>query len=289
MSTTVTLKQLLESGVHFGHQTRRWNPKMAKYIFGEKNGIYIINLEKTLTALGAACDYVKQSVARGEVILFVGTKKQAQETIRTAAEALEMPYVNQRWLGGMLTNYETIRKSLGKLDQIEIMEKEGTYKFLAKKEVGRIKKKGEKLNKVLSGIRNMKRLPAIVFIIDPTKEVIAVQEARKLNIPIVALIDTNCDPDLINHPIPGNDDAIRSIKLIVEAIKQSVLEGRSEHQRIADEKAEALAVEAAKAQETTSEDEDAEEIIEIVEEEVVAKLDEEEGKPRAKKARVKSD
>lgn len=287
MSSTVTLKQLLEAGVHFGHQTRRWNPKMAKYIFGEKNGIYIINLEKTLIALQAACEYVKQAVSRGEVILFVGTKKQAQEAIRGTADELQMPYVNQRWLGGMLTNYETIRKSLNKLDQIDTMEKEGTYQFLAKKEVSRIKKKGEKLNKVLSGIRNMKRLPGLVFIIDPTKEVIAVQEARKLNIPIVALIDTNCDPDLINHPIPGNDDAIRSIKLIVEAIKQSVIEGRNEYQRIADEKAVADAAETAKQIEEASE-EAQEEILEIADE-VVAKLDDEEDKPRAKKTRVKSD
>lgn len=260
---------------------------MAKYIFGEKNGIYIINLEKTLIALQAACEYVKQAVSRGEVILFVGTKKQAQEAIRGTADELQMPYVNQRWLGGMLTNYETIRKSLNKLDQIDTMEKEGTYQFLAKKEVSRIKKKGEKLNKVLSGIRNMKRLPGLVFIIDPTKEVIAVQEARKLNIPIVALIDTNCDPDLINHPIPGNDDAIRSIKLIVEAIKQSVIEGRNEYQRIADEKAVADAAETAKQIEEASE-EAQEEILEIADE-VVAKLDDEEDKPRAKKTRVKSD
>ncbi len=283
---SVTLKQLLEAGVHFGHQTRRWNPKMAKYIFGEKNGIYIINLEKTLTALQSACEYVKQAVSRGEVILFVGTKKQAQESIRTAADELQMPYVNQRWLGGMLTNYETIRKSLHKLDEIDTMEREGTYQFLAKKEVNRIKKKGEKLNKVLSGIRNMKRLPGAVFIIDPTKEEIAVQEARKLGIPIVALIDTNCDPDLINHPIPGNDDAIRSIKLIVEAVKQSVIEGRNEHQRIADEKALAEAAETAKQMQESSE-EAQEEILEIADE-VVAKLDDED-KPRAKKARVKSD
>ncbi len=228
MSLSVTIKQLLEAGVHFGHQKRRWNPKMASYIFAERNGIHIINLEKTLAALTVAYNFTKQIVSQGGLILLVGTKKQGQETILDIASGTEMPYVNQRWLGGMLTNFETIRKSIHRLDQIDAMEQEGTYQSITKKEVGSIKKEREKLSKVLSGIRKMKRLPAALFVIDPVTEEIAVKEARKLGIPIVALVDTDCNPDLIDYLVPGNDDAIRSIKLIGQAIKEAIVDGRNE-------------------------------------------------------------
>lgn len=228
----VTLKQLLESGVHFGHQTRRWNPKMKRYIFGEKSGIYIINLELTLECLTRALEFLRKTAAEGKEILFVGTKKQAQEVIREAAAGCQMPYVHNRWLGGMLTNFATIRKSIARLDWIDQMEREGNFKFITKKEAGQLVKEREKLVRVLTGIRQMKKLPGALFIIDTKKEEIALHEARLLGIPTLALIDTNCDPELVDYPIPGNDDAIRAIKLFCELISQAVTEGRSEFLKI---------------------------------------------------------
>src|SRR3989338_371543 len=209
LSQEITVKQLLEAGVHCGHQTKRWNPKMARFIFTDRNGVYIIDLEKTLTNLMTACNYLREVAGRGGSILFVGTKRQAQEAILEAAEKTEMPYVSQRWLGGMLTNFETIRKSVARLEEIEKMEIEGTYQFLTKKEVAMLRTQREKLLKVLVGVRHMKRLPTVLFVVDPKQEEIAVLEARRLGIPVAAIIDTNCNPDLIDYPIPGNDDAIR--------------------------------------------------------------------------------
>ncbi|MFZ5802867.1 MAG: 30S ribosomal protein S2 [Candidatus Omnitrophota bacterium] len=224
----VTIKQLLEAGVHFGHQTQRWNPKMKKYIFGERNGIYIINLELTLACLDKALEFLKTTAQAGREVLFVGTKKQAQEIIRQAAESCGMPYVNHRWLGGMLTNFTTVRKSINRLDSIDQMEKEGGFQFVTKKEAGSMKKEREKLEKVLKGVRSMDKLPAAIFVIDSKKEEIAIAEAAKLGIPIVGVLDTNCDPDLITYPIPGNDDAIRAIQLFCDVASKAVLEGRSE-------------------------------------------------------------
>jgi len=234
----VTIKQLLEAGVHFGHQTRRWNPKMKRFIFGERNGIYIINLENTMVCLEKALAYLKEVASEGREILWVGTKKQAQESLRMAAESCEMPYVNQRWLGGMLTNFETVRKSIHRLETIDQMEKEGSFQFVTKKEVLSLKKEREKLVKNLSGVRKMRKVPAAVFIIDSKKEEIAVQEAAKLRIPIIAVLDTNCDPDLVDYPLPGNDDAIRAIKLFCELVSKAILEGRAQfQQQVADQKA----------------------------------------------------
>ena len=223
----LTLKQLLEAGVHFGHQTQRWNPKMKKYIFGERNGIYIINLEITLSCLKTALEFLKKVAAQGQSILFVGTKKQAQASLKEAAERCGMPYVNERWLGGMLTNFETIRKSINRLESIDRMEKDGSFKYVTKKEVGCLMKEREKLVKYLTGIREMKKHPAAVFVIDAKKEEIAVLEARKLGIPVIAVLDTNSDPDLIDYPVPGNDDAIRAIKLFCNAVAEISIEGRA--------------------------------------------------------------
>ncbi|MBT9281430.1 MAG: 30S ribosomal protein S2 [Hydrogenibacillus schlegelii] len=222
----VSMKQLLESGVHFGHQTRRWNPKMAKYIFTERNGIYIIDLQKTVRKLEEAYRFVRQLAEEGGTVLFVGTKKQAQETIREEAQRAGMFYVNHRWLGGTLTNFVTIQKRIGRLKELEKMETDGTFDVLPKKEVNRLRKEKERLEKYLGGIREMKRLPDAVYIVDPRKERIAVQEARKLGIPIVAIVDTNCDPDEIDYVIPGNDDAIRAVRLITSKIADAILEGR---------------------------------------------------------------
>ena len=222
----ITVKQLLEAGAHFGHQTRRWNPKMRKYIFGEKNGIYIINLELTLECLLKALAFLRKVVAGGGEILFVGTKKQAQDIVREVAERSGMPYVHNRWLGGMLTNFSTVQKSIGRLDLIDQMEKAGDFKFITKKEVAQLLKEREKLVRYLSGVRKMKRLPAALFIIDTKKEEIALAEARKLGIPTLAVIDTNCDPGLVHYPIPGNDDAIRSIKLFCELAAEVIQEER---------------------------------------------------------------
>ena len=277
----VTVKQLLEAGVHFGHQTRRWNPKMADYIFTERNGVYIINLEKTLKHLVATCIFLREVAEKGGTILFVGTKRQAQESIREAAEKTEMPYVNQRWLGGMLTNFETVRKSVTRLEHLETMEKEGTYQFLTKKEVLKIRKQREKLVHVLGGVRHMRRFPAVLFVVDPSEEAIAVLEARRLGIPVAALIDTNCDPDLIDHLIPGNDDAIRSVKLICEVVANAVGEGRErlkqrrieiEEEEAREEAEEKLRSQAAAAGAETEPEAAVDEIAEVLEEKVVEKL-----------------
>lgn len=222
----VTMKQLLEAGVHFGHQTRRWNPKMKSYIFTERNGIYIIDLQKTVKLMDGAYNFVRDLAARGGQIIFVGTKKQAQESIRFEAERCSMHYVNQRWLGGMLTNYQTISRRIERLHALERMEEDGTFDLLPKKEVLILKHEHEKLLKFLGGIRNLKALPDAVYVVDPRKERIAVAEARKLGIPIIAIVDTNCDPDEIDYIIPGNDDAIRAIKLITSLLADAVIEGR---------------------------------------------------------------
>ena len=220
------MKQLLEAGVHFGHQTHRWNPKMKPFIFGARNGIYIIDLEKTQSYLQTASDFLHDTVAGGKEVLFVGTKRQAQESVREAAEACGMPYVIQRWLGGTLTNFATIRKSVARMETLEKMAQDGTFQYLTKVEVNMLEKEREKLFKNLSGIRNLKRIPGALFVIDPGNEAIAVREAIRLEIPVVALVDTDCDPDLINYPIPGNDDAIRSVKLVTSLIGRVVSEAR---------------------------------------------------------------
>ncbi len=222
----VSMKQLLEAGVHFGHQTRRWNPKMAPYIFTERNGIYIIDLQKTVKKLDEAYNFVRDVAANGGEVLFVGTKKQAGDSIKEEAERCGMHYVNARWLGGMLTNFKTIQKRIERLAQLRKMEEDGTFELLPKKEVVKLKLEIEKLEKFIGGIKQMKTLPAALFIVDPKKEKIAVSEARKLNIPIVAIVDTNCDPDEVDYVIPGNDDAIRAVKLIAGAMANAVMEGR---------------------------------------------------------------
>jgi len=220
------MKQLLEAGVHFGHQTRRWNPKMAPYIFTERNGIYIIDLQKTVKKLDEAYNFVRQMAEDGGEILFVGTKKQAQEAIKEEAERVGMHYVNARWLGGMLTNFRTMRTRIDRLEQLRKMQEDGTFDMLPKKEVINLQREIERLEKYLGGVKNMKRLPAAMFVVDPRKERNAIAEARKLHIPIVAIVDTNCDPDEIDYVIPGNDDAIRAIRLISKAMATAVTEGR---------------------------------------------------------------
>ncbi|MGI6435412.1 MAG: 30S ribosomal protein S2 [Syntrophomonadaceae bacterium] len=228
--SVITMKQLLEAGVHFGHQTRRWNPKMATYIYMERNGIYIIDLQQTVRKFDDAYNFIKSISAEGKGVLFVGTKKQAQETIREEAQRCEMYFVNQRWLGGMLTNYKTIRKRVFRLKELEKMEAEGSMEVLPKKEIARLLNEKERLERFLGGIKDMDRLPGAVFVVDPRKEKIAVAEARKLNIPVVAIVDTNCDPDEIDYVIPGNDDAIRAVKLISSRIADAVLEGKQGEQ-----------------------------------------------------------
>lgn len=222
----VSMKQLLEAGVHFGHQTRRWNPKMAKYIFTERNGIYIIDLQKTVKKAEEAYSFVRSVAEEGKSVLFVGTKKQAQEAIKDEALKADMYFVNERWLGGMLTNFQTIQKRVNRLKELEAMEADGTFEVLTKKEVQGLKNEMEKLEKYLGGIKDMDKLPGALFIVDPRKERIAVAEAHKLNIPIVAIIDTNCDPDEIDYPIPGNDDAIRAVRLLTGKIADAIIEGR---------------------------------------------------------------
>ncbi|CAK7039895.1 30S ribosomal protein S2 [Phascolarctobacterium sp.] len=222
----ISMKQLLEAGVHFGHQTRRWNPKMAPYIFTERNGIYIIDLQKTVKKVEECYNFLRDVAARGENVLFVGTKKQAQEAMREEALRCNMFYVNERWLGGMMTNFKTIQNRINRLRKLEAMEADGTFDVLTKKEVLGLRHEMEKLNKYLGGIKDMKKLPGALFIVDPRKENIAVLEARKLNIPIVATVDTNCDPDVIDHVIPANDDAIRAVKLLTAKMADAVLEGR---------------------------------------------------------------
>ncbi|MBN2260946.1 MAG: 30S ribosomal protein S2 [Clostridiales bacterium] len=221
----VSMKQLLEAGVHFGHQTRRWNPKMAPYIFTERNGIYIIDLQKTVKKIEEAYNVVREIVEDGGTVLFVGTKKQAQESIEIEARRSGQYFVSQRWLGGMLTNYKTIKNRINLLYKIEKMEKDGTFESLPKKEVIKLKLKKERLEKFLGGIKDMKKLPDVLFIVDPKKEKIAIHEARLLGIPVVGIVDTNCDPEDVDYPIPGNDDAIRAVKLIAETMANAVIEG----------------------------------------------------------------
>ncbi len=222
----VSMKQLLEAGVHFGHQTRRWNPKMAKYIFTERNGIYIIDLQKTVRKVDEAYNFVRDVAKEGKTVLFVGTKKQAQESIKEEAIKAGISYVNERWLGGMLTNFKTIQLRIRRLKELEQMEAEGVFDVLTKKEAQKLRHEMEKLEKYLGGIKEMNRLPGAIFVVDPRKERIAVSEARKLNIPIVGIVDTNCDPDEIDYVIPGNDDAIRAVRLLTGRMADAVIEGR---------------------------------------------------------------
>ena len=235
----VSMKQLLEAGVHFGHQTRRWNPKMSEYIYTERNGIYIIDLQKTVKKLDEAYLAVREIAASGKDILFVGTKKQAQDSVREEAIRCGMPFVNARWLGGMLTNFKTIQKRIKRLAQLKNMEADGTFDLLPKKEVVQLKLEIEKLEKFMGGITGMKKQPAAMFVVDPRKEKNAVAEAKRLGIPVVAIVDTNCDPDEIDYVIPGNDDAIRAVKLIAAEMANAVLEGRQGEQVVAEEAEEA--------------------------------------------------
>ena len=221
----VTMKQLLDSGAHFGHQTRRWNPKMKRFIFTDRNGIYIIDLQQTLTYIDQAYEFVKETVAHGGSIMFVGTKKQAQESVAEEATRVGMPYVNQRWLGGMLTNFSTVHKRLQRLKELEAMEQTGGFEGRTKKEILMLTREKNKLERSLGGIRDMGKVPSAVWVVDTNKEHIAVGEARKLGIPVIAILDTNCDPDLVDYPIPGNDDAIRSAALLTKVIASAVAEG----------------------------------------------------------------
>ncbi len=254
----VAMKQLLEAGVHFGHQTRRWDPRMAEYIFQARNGIHIIDLQKTSKKLDEAYAFLKEQAEEGKTVLFVGTKKQAQDCMKEAAEKCGMYYVNQRWLGGMLTNFETIKKRVDRLKQLEKMQEDGTFDVLPKKEVILLKKEMDKLEKNLGGIKDMEELPGVIFLVDPKKERNAVLEARKLNIPTIGLIDTNCNPEDVDYVIPGNDDAIRAVKLIADVMANAVIEGRQ---------GESLGEVEEEMQETTTEEpESIEEVVENADE-----------------------
>ncbi|WP_340082128.1 30S ribosomal protein S2 [Terribacillus sp. FSL K6-0262] len=244
--SVISMKQLLEAGVHFGHQTRRWNPKMKKYIFTERNGIYIIDLQKTVKKVDEAYNYVKELAADGGTILFVGTKKQAQESVKEEAIRSGQYYVNQRWLGGTLTNFQTIRKRINRLKSIERMEEDGTFEVLPKKEVVGLLKEKERLVKFLGGIKDMERIPDALFVIDPRKERIAIAEAHKLNIPIIGIVDTNCDPDEIDYVIPANDDAIRAVKLLTSKMADAILESK-QGEELEDQEAPATEEEATEA------------------------------------------
>ena len=226
----ISMKQLLEAGVHFGHQTRRWNPKMSRFIFTERNGIYIIDLQKTVRKIDEAYNFVRNLSAEGGTILFVGTKKQAQEAIKEEAERCGMFFVNERWLGGMLTNFQTIQKRVDRLHKLEKMEEDGTFELLPKKEVIQLRHEKDRLQKYLGGIKNMKRVPDAIYVVDPRKEHIAIAEAHKLGIPVVGTVDTNCDPDEIDYPIPANDDAIRAVKLLAARMADAMIEGRQGEQ-----------------------------------------------------------
>lgn len=247
--SVVSMKQLLEAGVHFGHQTRRWNPKMAPYIFTERNGIYIIDLQKTVKKLEDAYSFVRGLSAEGKSVLFVGTKKQAQDSVKDEAERAGAYFVNARWLGGMLTNFRTIRRRIDRLNQLKAMEEDGTFDLLPKKEVIKLRLEIEKLEKFLGGIKDMKQIPGALFIVDPRKERIAVAEAKKLGIPIVAIVDTNCDPDEIDYVIPGNDDAIRAVKLISATVANAIVEGKEGQMGVAAAEAEEAKVNEAEAAE----------------------------------------
>ena len=235
MSQVILMKNLLEAGVHFGHQTRRWNPKMSKFIFTERNGIYIIDLQKTVKQIEQAYDFVREIVADGGRVLFVGTKKQAQEAVETEAKRSGQFYVSHRWLGGMLTNYKTIRKRIERLKKLELMEEDGTFQRLPKKEVIKLKREAEKLEKFLGGIKEMDKLPDVLFVIDPKNEKIAVNEAKILGIPVIGVVDTNCDPDEVDIAIPGNDDAIRAVKLLTGTIANAIIEAKQGEQVEAEE------------------------------------------------------
>lgn len=247
--TPVTMKELLETGVHFGHQTNRWNPKMKPYIFCARNGIYIIDLQKTVKMFNDVMNKIKNEVASGKTVLFVGTKKQGVDSIRDEAERAGMHYVNNRWLGGMLTNFETVKKSIKRLHEIEKMKEDGTFDLLVKKETVKLEKERIKLDRVLGGIKNMDKLPGLIFVVDPKKEAIAVTEGRKLGIPIAAIVDTNCDPDLIDYIIPGNDDAIRAIKLFCTKAADACIAGKGTFEEELIKASEAKAAEAAEAAE----------------------------------------
>ena len=253
----VAMKQLLEAGVHFGHQTRRWDPKMAEYIFQARNGIHIIDLQKTSKKLDEAYSFLKEQAEAGKTVLFVGTKKQAQDCMKEAAEKCGRYYVNQRWLGGTLTNFATIRKRIDRLEQLETMQEDGTFDVLPKKEVILLKKEMEKLEKNLGGIKEMKELPGVMFIVDPKKERIGILEAKKLGIPVIGLIDTNCNPEEVDYAIPGNDDAIRAVKLIADCMANAVIEGRQGESMVTDVQEEQVAEE---------EPQSMEEVVEAVEE-----------------------
>jgi small subunit ribosomal protein S2 len=256
--SNVTMKELLEAGVHFGHETKRWDPKMKPYIFGARNGIYIIDLQKTVQLFKEAYQFIRDVVSKGEYLLFVGTKKQAQETIYEQATRCKMFYVNHRWLGGMLTNFQTIKRSIDRLNKLEAMKNEEIYSLLPKKEVIELEKERSRLEKSLGGIKNMDRLPGVIFIIDPKKERIAVMEARKIGIPSVGIVDTNCNPEELDHIIPGNDDAIRAIHLFVSRIADAVIEGRQIYEK-------QLQMEEAKEEKMTAEQSEAPKEIQVEE------------------------
>ena len=253
----VAMKQLLEAGVHFGHQTRRWDPRMAEYIFQARNGIHIIDLQKASKKIDEAYEFIKEQVEEGKTVLFVGTKKQAQECMKEAAIKSGMYYVDQRWLGGMLTNFNTIQKRIQRLRDLETMEQDGTFDVLPKKEVILLKKEMEKLEKNLGGIKEMDKLPGVIFLVDPKKERIAILEAKKLNIPVVGIVDTNCNPQDLDYPIPGNDDAIRAVKLIADVMANAIIEGKQGE-----------SFEPVTEQETTEEPESMEEVVAEAEEKV---------------------
>mgnify|MGYP004492803751 CR=1 FL=1 len=255
----VAMKQLLEAGVHFGHQTRRWDPRMAEYIFQARNGIHIIDLQKTSKKIDEAYEFLREQSEEGKTVLFVGTKKQAQDCMKEAAEKCGMYYVNQRWLGGMLTNFATIEKRIQRLNELEKMEEDGTFEVLPKKEVTLLRKEMDKLNKNLGGIKDMTEMPGVIFIVDPKKERNAILEARKLNIPTIGLIDTNCNPNDVDYAIPGNDDAIRAVKLIADCMANAVIEGRQgEAQEVSEEEQVAENEEPTTMEEVVAESEDAE-------------------------------
>lgn len=282
---TSLIKQLLEAGAHFGHQTKRWNPKMKRYIFGERNGVYIIDLQKTMEGLMAACAFLRETASKGGHILFVGTKKQAQQIIKEEALRCNAFYVSERWLGGAITNFQTIRKSVKRLEEIENMKEDGTFEALKKKEVAYLTKEMTKLIRNLEGIRNMGRLPSAIYVVDSNIEATAVREANRLSIPVVGLLDTNCDPDKIDYVIPGNDDAIRSIKLITSLLVEAILEGRRKYLEGSPAEAKEAVVPASKAKEETPLTES--ELVEMAEsEEEKEKEKEVEGKVVKKKKRI---
>ena len=264
--TQVSMKQLLESGVHFGHQTRRWNPKMDRYIFTERNGIYIIDLQQTVKLIDKAYDFVRELAQNGEHILFVGTKKQAQDSIADEAKRAGQYYVNHRWLGGTLTNWDTIRTRIQRLKEIEVMSEDGTFDVLPKKEVGLLKKELEKLERNIGGIKDMPGIPSALFVVDPKKEYIAINEAHKLNIPIIAMVDTNCDPDEVDYVIPSNDDAIRAVKLITQTMAEAYIEGSQGNEEFEEVAEETASNENSKSEETENvSTESLEDLTEIVE------------------------